>query len=102
MSGEFVRTPKKGMRQGRYRAAADLPITEIALCLVSLASTTASIETGHWFATPFALLFTCGYGYVAAFVAMEQIARRKAQPLPASASAESIPAPPPSAEELAA
>jgi hypothetical protein len=81
MSGEFVRTPKKGTIQGRYRAAADLPITESALCLISGASTTASIETGHWFATPFALLFTFGYGYVAFFVALEQLARRNAQPL---------------------
>ena len=52
MAGEFVRTPKKGMLQGRYRAAADLPIIEIALCLISGASTVASLETGHWFATP--------------------------------------------------
>jgi hypothetical protein len=102
MAGEFVRTPKKGMRQGRYRAAADLPMSEIALCLISLASTTASIETGHWFATPFALLFTFGYGYVASFVAVEQLARRKALPLPGVAASDSIPAPPPSAEELAA
>ena len=94
MSGEFVRTPKKGMLQGRYRAAADLPITESALCLISGASTTASIESGHWFATPFALLFTFGYGYVAFFVALEQLARRKAQPVPAGST--------PDAEELAA
>jgi cellulose synthase/poly-beta-1,6-N-acetylglucosamine synthase-like glycosyltransferase len=79
MAGEFIRTPKKGTLQGRYRAAADLPTVEIALCLVSLGSTLAAIETGHWFATPFALLFTSGYGYVAFFVASEQLARRKAQ-----------------------
>jgi cellulose synthase/poly-beta-1,6-N-acetylglucosamine synthase-like glycosyltransferase len=88
MSGEFIRTPKKGTHQGRYRAAADLPITETALCLISGASTTASVESGHWFATPFALVFTFGYGYVAFFVALEQIARRKAQPLPAPATEE--------------
>jgi cellulose synthase/poly-beta-1,6-N-acetylglucosamine synthase-like glycosyltransferase len=81
MSGEFIRTPKKGMLQGRYTAAADLPIIEIALCLISGASTAASIESGHWFATPFAMLFASGYGYVAFFVASEQLARRKAQPL---------------------
>ncbi len=75
MAGEFVRTPKKGTTQGRYRAAADLPMTEILLCLTSGASTVASVETGHWFASPFALLFTCGYGYVAFFVASEQLAR---------------------------
>jgi hypothetical protein len=79
MAGEFVRTPKKGTVQGRYRAAADLPLVEIALGLISGGSTLASIETGHWFATPFALLFTFGYGYVAFFVASEQLARRKAQ-----------------------
>jgi hypothetical protein len=78
MAGEFVRTPKKGTSQGRYRAAADLPMTEIALCLVSGASTVASVETGHWFASPFALLFTFGYGYVAFFVATEQLARARA------------------------
>jgi glycosyltransferase involved in cell wall biosynthesis len=95
MSGEFIRTPKKGMLQGRYRAAADIPVTESALCLISGASTTASLESGHWFATPFALLFTFGYGYVAFFVALEQFARRKAQPVEADASAEST------SEELA-
>jgi Glycosyltransferase like family 2 len=100
MSGEFIRTPKKGMLQGRYRAAADLPITESALFLISGASTAASIETGHWFATPFAMLFTFGYGYVAFFVALEQFARRKAQPLPAPASAASEELAP--TEELAA
>jgi cellulose synthase/poly-beta-1,6-N-acetylglucosamine synthase-like glycosyltransferase len=78
MAGEFVRTPKKGTTEGRYRAAADLPMTEIFLCLISGASTVASVETGHWFASPFALLFTFGYGYVAFFVATEQLARTRA------------------------
>jgi len=106
MAGEFVRTPKKGVAHGRYRARADLPMTEIALCLVSLASTVASLETGHWFATPFAMLFTFGYGYVATLVASEQLARRKAAELaPVSTDPGSIPPPAPSAadvEELAA
>jgi len=85
MAGEFVRTPKKGTELAaiaangpRYRARADLPMIEVGLCLFSLASTVASIETGHWFATPFAMLFTFGYGYVASLVASEQMARRKA------------------------
>ncbi len=80
MAGEFVRTPKKGVgaKGGqRYRAAADLPLVEIALCLVSLGSSLASLETGHWFATPFALIFTFGYGYVATLVVAEQLARRR-------------------------
>jgi hypothetical protein len=79
MAGEFVRTPKKGTTEGRYRAAADLPMIEIALGLISAASTVAAIETGHWFAAPFAMMFTFGYGYVAFFVAFEQLGRRKAQ-----------------------
>jgi cellulose synthase/poly-beta-1,6-N-acetylglucosamine synthase-like glycosyltransferase len=79
MAGEFIRTPKKGTLQGRYRAAADLPMIEMALCLISAGSTAASIETGHFFATPFALLFAFGYGYVAFFVAFEELARRRTQ-----------------------
>jgi cellulose synthase/poly-beta-1,6-N-acetylglucosamine synthase-like glycosyltransferase len=79
MSGEFVRTPKHGeMHSNRYRARADIPTIEIALCMVSFASVIASLQTGHWFATPFAMLFTFGYGYVATLVATEQLARRKA------------------------
>jgi hypothetical protein len=34
------------------------------------------------------MLFTFGYGYVAFFVALEQLARRKALPEPAAASEE--------------
>jgi cellulose synthase/poly-beta-1,6-N-acetylglucosamine synthase-like glycosyltransferase len=81
MAGEFVRTPKKGANGGtsmRYRARADLPLLEMGLCFVSVCSTLASMQTGHWFATPFAMLFTFGYGYVSAFVVSEQFARRKA------------------------
>jgi hypothetical protein len=112
-AGEFVRTPKKGtsVTAPRYRAAADLPSVEIALFLISAASTVASLETGHWFATPFAMLFTFGYGYVAFFVASEQFARRRAQlarlaatpPLPAGEDPASIPPPAPAgSRELAA
>jgi cellulose synthase/poly-beta-1,6-N-acetylglucosamine synthase-like glycosyltransferase len=125
MAGEFVRTPKKGtdtsVMMPRYRAAADLPSVEIALCLISAGSTIASLETGHFLATPFALLFTFGYGYVASFVASEQLARRRAQlaRLAASTQAETgaervhgddgagsipspVPAPSTSGQELAA
>jgi glycosyltransferase involved in cell wall biosynthesis len=114
MAGEFVRTPKAGVLSStggdgiqRYRARADLPMAEIALCLVSFASTVASIETGHWFATPFAMLFTFGYGYVASLVASEQIARRRAAAAPVRAALASDSVPPAAAsandvEELAA
>jgi hypothetical protein len=105
MAGEFVRTPKAGVLTSkhqagvqRYRARADLPMIEIALCLVSFASTVASIETGHWFATPFAMLFTFGYGYVASLVASEQLARKKASE--AQLASDSVPPPAPSAEKI--
>jgi cellulose synthase/poly-beta-1,6-N-acetylglucosamine synthase-like glycosyltransferase len=113
MSGEFVRTPKHGeMHSNRYRARADIPTVEVALCLVSFASVIASLQTGHWFATPFAMLFTFGYGYVATLVGTEQLARRRAaRMVPAGAMAaqslESIPPPasvpvPADSQELAA
>jgi cellulose synthase/poly-beta-1,6-N-acetylglucosamine synthase-like glycosyltransferase len=89
MAGEFVRTPKRGIKRARYRARADLPMIEILLCLFSATSTLAAIKTGHWFATPFAMLFTFGYGYVASLVASEQLARRRAS----LASAEEVVAP---------
>jgi glycosyltransferase involved in cell wall biosynthesis len=77
MAGEFVRTPKHGVQKGRYRARADLPLLETALALLSFAAVIASVETGHYFATPFAALFTVGYGYVALLIAHEQAARRR-------------------------
>jgi glycosyltransferase involved in cell wall biosynthesis len=77
MAGEFVRTPKRGTSAGRYRQVAELPTTEIGLSLLSLASVVASIETGHWFAAPFATLFMVGYGYVAWLVVTEQLSRRR-------------------------
>jgi hypothetical protein len=75
--GEFVRTPKRGSTAGRYRQHAQLPLIEVGLMLVSATGVVASIETRHWFATPFTLLFTFGYGYVAALVAGEQLGRRR-------------------------
>jgi cellulose synthase/poly-beta-1,6-N-acetylglucosamine synthase-like glycosyltransferase len=104
MAGEFVRTPKHGANHShRYRARADLPMIEIALCLISFASVVASLETGHWFATPFAMLFTFGYGYVASLVASEQLARRRAAQLGLAPMTDSVAPPAPAAsEELAA
>lgn len=81
MAGEFVRTPKHGTNKGRYSARADLPLLETALSLLSFCATVASIRTGHYFATPFAMLFTIGYGYVAMLVAHEQATRRRAAPM---------------------
>jgi cellulose synthase/poly-beta-1,6-N-acetylglucosamine synthase-like glycosyltransferase len=78
MAGEFVRTPKQGDNKARYKARAELPFAEVFLALVSFASVVASLETGHWFATPFAILFTIGYAYVALLVTNEQAQRRRA------------------------
>jgi glycosyltransferase involved in cell wall biosynthesis len=77
MSGEFVRTPKRGIFEGRYRQQAQLPLAEIGLALISLASVVASVYTEHWFATPFAFLFFAGYSYVATLVISEQLTRRR-------------------------
>lgn len=78
MAGEFVRTPKKGSKAGRYKATTDAPLVEVLLALYSFGSFVASIETGHYFATPFAGLFCIGYAYVAVLVASEQSARERA------------------------
>ncbi len=107
MAGEFIRTPKRGSREGRYRACAALPMLEVALALLSLVSVVASIETGHWFATPFAMLFTYGYGYVAVLVASEQVLqRREARSLEAARMSDPLPrlavSSPSDSEELAA
>jgi hypothetical protein len=53
-----------------------LPLFEIGLGLISFASVVASLETRHWFATPFAFLFMTGYGFVAWLVASEQLGQR--------------------------
>ena len=37
----------------------------------------ASVQTGHWFATPFATLFMIGYAYVAVRITAEQSGRRR-------------------------
>ncbi|EYF02322.1 glycosyltransferase family 2 protein [Chondromyces apiculatus] len=77
MAGEFVRTPKHGDNKGRYRVRTELPLVETLLALISFSAVVASIETGHYVAAPFAVLFTLGYGYVALLVAQEQSARRR-------------------------
>jgi hypothetical protein len=88
MAGEFVRTPKKGAASTvRYRTSLSIPLAESILCLVSLASTIASIRTGHFIATPFAALFTAGYAYMASQMLLEQLVRAR----PASgAAAEAV------------
>jgi len=78
-AGEFVRTPKRGLRASRYRQLrAPLPVAESALALVGVASVAISLETDHYLATPFALLFALGYAYMAGLMTTEQLARRRA------------------------
>jgi len=77
-AGEFVRTPKQGDKKGRYLAVTSLPILEFGLAALAFAATIASVQTGHWFATPFAMLFTFGYSYIGLLVAREQVELRRA------------------------
>lgn len=76
MSGEFVRTPKKGQGASRYRMSAQLPLAEACLGLLSLAAAFVAIDTGHWFAAPFCALFAWGYAYVATMLVKEQFLSR--------------------------
>jgi hypothetical protein len=85
-AGEFVRTPKRGIRSGRYHQRLRLPVAELLLALLSAASVAISLETDHYLATPFALLFTLGYAYMAGMMMIEQLARRRAL-APSAASA---------------
>ncbi|MFI5302705.1 MAG: hypothetical protein ACHREM_31840 [Polyangiales bacterium] len=78
MAGEFVRTPKKGSDDQRYKSHIKIPYAEFALSMVSFGSTLAALENGHWFAAPFAGLFCFGYGYVAVMLMTEQVERRRA------------------------
>jgi glycosyltransferase involved in cell wall biosynthesis len=78
-AGEFVRTPKRGLRASRYRQLrVPLPVPELLLALVGVASVAISLETDHYLATPFALLFALGYAYMAVLMTTEQLARRRA------------------------
>jgi hypothetical protein len=55
----------------------------------------ASLKTSHYFATPFATLFTLGYGYVASQVLFEQLGRPVPAPdrisTPSDETAEELP-----------
>lgn len=80
MAGEFVRTPKKGAGMVRYRQRTQLPWAELLLGTISTCSVVASVQTGHWFATPFTFLFATGYWYVAYQLIAEQLQSRHEVP----------------------
>jgi cellulose synthase/poly-beta-1,6-N-acetylglucosamine synthase-like glycosyltransferase len=88
MAGEFVRTPKRGEAAGRYRQVANLPLVEMGLSLLCATSVIAAFETGHWFAAPFAMLFTVGYGYVSLLMVREQLFAGRPSQVPVAPSAE--------------
>ncbi len=83
MSGEFVRTPKRGENASRYRQRTEWPLWEAVLGLFSLTSFGVALQTGHWFAAPFAALFAYGYGYIAFRVVSEQLQARRDSLVPA-------------------
>ncbi len=80
MSGEFVRTPKRGEGVTRYWQRTQIPWPELGLGLWSLAATVASVQTHHWFAVPFTSLFALGYGYITFQLMAEQWAQRNQVP----------------------
>ncbi|MBK8940346.1 MAG: glycosyltransferase [Polyangiaceae bacterium] len=92
MAGEFVRTPKQGTNKARYKVYANMPWLEIGLALLSFGSVVASITSGHWFATPFAMLFMSGYAYVAVLVATEQKGRKVVTPVSSETVSDAPPA----------
>ncbi|MEM7011328.1 MAG: glycosyl transferase family 2, partial [Verrucomicrobiota bacterium] len=66
-ASDFVRTPKSGdqaTKRQRRRPTWSAWI-EAALSIYFLASTAHGVANANWFAAPFMLLFTLGFGYVA-------------------------------------
>jgi cellulose synthase/poly-beta-1,6-N-acetylglucosamine synthase-like glycosyltransferase len=76
-AGEFVRTPKRGTNRWRYAANLELPYLEMGFALLAAVSVVVSLQTGHYFATPFVTLFMLGYGYIAALIIGEQWQRSR-------------------------
>jgi len=76
-AGEFVRTPKRGSDRWRYRAKLELPLAEMFFSLLTGVCAVVAITRGHYFAAPFAALFSLGYGYIATLVLMEAFGRRQ-------------------------
>ena len=104
-AGEFVRTPKRGSDRWRYLAAVELPWLEMFFTGLCGCAFVVSIQSGHWFATPFTALFTMGYGYIAGLLLLENMGRRsKVDLLTTSASSveQAAPSKPQAATDLAA
>jgi cellulose synthase/poly-beta-1,6-N-acetylglucosamine synthase-like glycosyltransferase len=76
-AGEFVRTPKRGSNRWRYTTASNVPVAELTGAVVMAAATAVSLATGHYFATPFTLMFMFGYGYITYLLVREDVHRRR-------------------------
>ena len=71
-SGEFIRTPKHGVRervetwsQKRYRAAKTLiPAAEVLCAAYFAVAIVLAARAGHYLSMPFLLLFFLGFAYV--------------------------------------
>jgi cellulose synthase/poly-beta-1,6-N-acetylglucosamine synthase-like glycosyltransferase len=71
-SGEFVRTPKHGVRERlerwrskKYRAAKTIvPALEVGCALYFAIAMVMAMKNGHYLSMPFLLLFFMGYAYV--------------------------------------
>jgi cellulose synthase/poly-beta-1,6-N-acetylglucosamine synthase-like glycosyltransferase len=75
-TGEFVRTPKKGDKSAvkqRYHARTQIPWIELALALQNFIAIGVAIQTKHYLAAPFALMFGMGYAWVGGSVLRERL-----------------------------
>jgi cellulose synthase/poly-beta-1,6-N-acetylglucosamine synthase-like glycosyltransferase len=76
-TGEFVRTPKKGDKSAmhqRYHARTQIPWIELVLALQNFIAIVVAIQTKHYLAAPFALMFAMGYTWVGVSVLRERLA----------------------------
>ena len=78
-SGEFVRTPKHGVRERverwrtkKYRSAKTIvPALEVGCALYFLVAMVMAMHNGHYLSMPFLLLFFVGYAYVGVLSAFQ-------------------------------
>jgi cellulose synthase/poly-beta-1,6-N-acetylglucosamine synthase-like glycosyltransferase len=99
-SGEFVRTPKRGSDRWRYLAAVELPWAEMFFAVLCACSVVVSIQSGHYFATPFATLFTFGYAYIAGLLLAERFGRFRQRAVAAAPSTSTVPQASPSKPQV--
>ncbi|MDP3275105.1 MAG: glycosyltransferase [Deltaproteobacteria bacterium] len=75
-TGEFIRTPKKGDKSAsgqRYHARTAIPWVELMLAAQNFIAIFVAIQTQHFLAAPFALMFGMGYLWVGASVLRERL-----------------------------